>query len=77
MLRNKKPTAVSGGLKSSVRVGDPKKKYKISKGIVRRTTRGFLPSTAAIFTLFYFQQVNRERCSGTLQRQKFRNSLIS
>jgi hypothetical protein len=36
-----------------------------------------ISSAAAIFALFYFQQVNGERCSGALQRQKFRNSLIS
>jgi len=54
MLRNKKPTAVSRGLKSFVRVGDPEKKYKISEGIVRRTTRGFFSSAAAIFTALLF-----------------------
>jgi hypothetical protein len=31
---------------------------------------GFLP-------LYYIQQVNGDRCSGMLQRLKFRNSLIS
>jgi hypothetical protein len=54
MLRNKKPSAVSRGLKSFVCVGDPEKKYKISKGIVRRTTRGFSSSAAAIFAALLF-----------------------
>jgi hypothetical protein len=54
MLRNKKPAAVPRGLKSFVRVGDPEKKYKISKGIGRRTTRGVFSSVTAIFTALLF-----------------------
>jgi hypothetical protein len=77
MLRNKKPTAVSRGLKSFVCVGGPEKKYKMSKGIVRRTTQGFFSSAATIFAALLFSTSYRERCSGALQCRKFRNSLIS
>jgi hypothetical protein len=78
MLRNKKPTAVSRGLKPFIRVGDPEKKYKISKGIVLRTTRGFFSSAAAIFiALFIFNTLTESAAPALSQRRKFRNSLIS
>jgi hypothetical protein len=46
---------------------------KLNSGADEQNALTFFPLAA----LFYFQQVNGERCSGALQRRKFRKFLIS
>ena len=45
---------------------DAETRYRIAKGIVRRTTRRFFSLAAAVLPHFYFEQVNEERCFGAL-----------